>query len=288
MAVTTTRKTLRQEVARSLGCMITTQVDTNYTAPSTTLSLGALVNFAQDNQKFQYWYVQRADGAWRLITSTTIGSNGDVALASTFADGTGLQSGDNVDLYMVLDPDAWNFCIDEGLKDEFRKVSTLIPLESGVNEYDLSAAIPWLQLRGQLIRMRYRNSETHNEEDIPVLYTIENDYGLTLKIPYVPSAFDQIRVEAKRYYEALAADTDTVTLPSGLAKARIRYRALQQIFQTVGPGAKQYWGQAMVLAERDLHFQEERWKQNEAQYRDWSVEDEPLFADPEGAHSWSW
>lgn len=294
MAQSTNRLTLTRDAARGLGCWVQATVDTNYgVSPGTTLSLGNMANYTFDDQKFQFAYVRRADGKWRLITSTTIISNGDVTLASAFPDGTGLQANDTVDIFMVLDPDNWTWCVQEGIKDEYRKVSVMIPLEEAVSsgeglEYDLSAAASWLQHRGQIIRMRYRNSETRLEEDISVIYVVENDYSLTLKIPQKPAQFDQIRIEAKRYYESLDADTDEVTLPSALAKARIRKTALEQIFQTLGPGAKQYWGQAMVLAERNLYTQEARWKQNEAEYRDYTVEDEPYFQDPAAYHEWGW
>lgn len=283
MAITTTRQTLADEVAKSLGCWISTTVGTAYTS-GTLLNLPNLKNHALDDQRFQYAYVRRADGLWRLIVDTSLTTTGDATLAEAFPDAVGLGAGATVGIYLVLDPAIWLWCVDQGLQEEFRKTSFLVTLISDTTEYDLSSTAPWLQLKGQVIRMRYRDSTTNLEEDLSVVYLIENDYSLTLKIPVMPSQYDQIRIEAKKYY----TDTDAVTLPPPLAKTRIRLSALEQIFVTLGPGAKQYWGQQMVLTSRRLYEEEARWKPQYAEYREPQTDDQLWGGDDVPFSGWDW
>ncbi|KKN29542.1 hypothetical protein LCGC14_0843000 [marine sediment metagenome] len=287
MAVPTDKETLRRDSAKSLGVYVEVTANANATNSNTKFTAPDLADKAIDNERFQDSFIWRKEGEWRLIESTDV-PNAVVTVTRAWSD----NNVNNVTfgVYGILSLDDWDTAIDEGLRDKFYKDRITIPLVAGQKEYTPNAT--WLQTKGQIIRMRWRDESSGAtkpiEDEVSVAYVVDVDHGIKVIVPSQPTSNNvSLIIEARHYFPKLTADNATVTLPDRLAEIAIKHEALKLIFQKMGPQAKRHFGQQMILTERELQSQEARWLDTDA-HRDWSSEDEPLGGDPEGAFDWAW
>ncbi len=292
MAQTSTKKELRVGSAKSLGLYAEVTANTNATNGTGTWDIVTcpdLKDKAIDNERFQESFLWRQEDEWRLIGSTDV-PNATITVTRGFDD-------NNVNdvtfaIYGILSLDDWDTVIDEALQDKFHKDRITIPLVAGQKEYSMPSGAEWLQTKGQIIRMRWRDESSGStkpvEDEVSTAYPVEADHVLKIVVPSQPSGSNvSLIIEARHYFDKLTADANTVSLPGRLAEAAVKHEALKLIFQKMGPGAKRVFGQQMVLTERELQGQEARWLDTDA-HRDWSDEDEPFGGDPEGAFDWGW
>lgn len=231
---------------------------------------------------------------FRLITTTGLPGASTVTLQRAFSTLTALPAGELLDFYLILSPDEWNNAANIAIQDKFFKDRVSIPLVAGQTEYSTAGIASWLQTKGQIIRARFRNTATAGapiETEVAATYIQETAYAITFIFPSL-SFFDiantTIEVDARRYFVALTTDGTTVTLPYRLCVAAVKHEALKLIFQKLGPAAKRIYGQAMVLAERDLTEAEARWLDN-VSMKDMSDEEPAIGGNMAGGGgTWSW
>lgn len=237
---------------------------------------------------------------YRLITSTGLPAASTITLQRAFQGGaafTALPAGTLFDFFLILSPDEWKDCADEAIKDKFYKDRLSITLAADTTEYDLTDSTaahyaPWFQSKGQFIRARFRDTSSAAaplEWEVPAIYFNEDDYGVVVRFPTLPSDVASVKViiEARHYYSAFDSDASTTTLPERLAVKACAREALRKIFQKLGPAAKRIYGMAMALSENDLAEQEARWLDNSAR-RDMSDEDMAYGGDPLRGFDWGW
>ena len=289
MAQTSTKAELRVGGAKSLGLYAEVTANANATVSNTKFTAPDLADKAVDNERFQDSFIWRKEDEWRRIESADV-PNVTITVARGWDDDN--VNGVTFAIYGILDLDEWDTVIDDGLQDKFHKDRITIPLVSGQKEYSMPSGAEWLQTKGQIIRMRWRDESSGAtkpvEDEVSIAYPVEADHVLKIVVPSQPSGTNvSLIIEARHYFDKLTSDSNTVSLPGRLAEAAVKHEALKLIFQKMGPGAKRVFGQQMVLTERELQGQEARWLDTDA-HRDWSDEDEPFGGDPEGAFDWSW
>lgn len=285
-----TRKQLRIAAAKALGAYITSNLDTDVSNASATISVPGLIDTAFDDERYESWYVQfEADpNNWRLVKSTTIATNGDLLLTrnptnniDAVAPG-GTQSA-VCHFYAFLSPDDWNTAIDQAMQDKFTRSRIVIPLSTDptVREYNLTVHASWLTSKGQVLRVRVRDdadgSSTALEDEEAYVALVEDEGQVVLYLPAgTQTRYNKLIVEARKYF-GTASDDDTLYagISDRLAVSAAKYEALKLIFQKCGPGAKRWFGTAMKLAIDELTEQELRHQDNEV-YRDWSSDELPV------------
>jgi len=289
VSIDTAKGELRVGAAKSLGLYVEVTANTNAANSNTLITCPDLKDKAIDNERFQDSFIWRKEGEWRLIASDGVDvPNATITVARAWSN----NNVNNVTfgIYGILSLDDWDTVIDEAMQDKFYKDRVTIPLVSGQKEYTPNAS--WLQTKGQIIRMRWRDESSGAtkpiEGEVAVAYVVDVDHGIKVIVPSQPSESNtSLIIEARHYFGKMAADNAIVTLPGRLAEIAVKHEALKLIFQKMGPGAKRVFGQQMVLTERELQSQEARWLDTDA-HRDWSDEDEPFGGDPEGAFDWGW
>ena len=289
MSIDTAKGELRVGAAKSLGLYVEVTANTNAANSNTLITCPDLKDKAIDNERFQDSFIWRKEGEWRLIASDGVDvPNATITVARAWSN----NNVNNVTfgIYGILSLDDWDTVIDEAMQDKFYKDRVTIPLVSGQKEYTPNAS--WLQTKGQIIRMRWRDESSGAtkpiEGEVAVAYVVDVDHGIKVIVPSQPSESNtSLIIEARHYFGKMAADNAIVTLPGRLAEIAVKHEALKLIFQKMGPGAKRVFGQQMVLTERELQSQEARWLDTDA-HRDWSDEDEPFGGDPEGSFDWAW
>jgi len=289
VSIDTAKGELRVGAAKSLGLYVEVTANTNAANSNTLITCPDLKDKAIDNERFQDSFIWRKEGEWRLIASDGVDvPNATITVARAWSN----NNVNNVTfgIYGILSLDDWDTVIDEAMQDKFYKDRVTIPLVSGQKEYTPNAS--WLQTKGQIIRMRWRDESSGAtkpiEGEVAVAYVVDVDHGIKVIVPSQPSESNtSLIIEARHYFGKMAADNAIVTLPGRLAEIAVKHEALKLIFQKMGPGAKRVFGQQMVLTERELQSQEARWLDTDA-HRDWSDEDEPFGGDPEGSFDWAW
>lgn len=299
MADTLTFKQLVIEVADDLGChvqKVTSGASSQTTEADDTVPIASLRDLAIDDLKYRYWYLALDSdlSTFRLVKSTGLPTNGNLVMTRGFASAVG--SGSTVHAFMVLDPDNWKLACNNGLRDKYIEARFAVPFAADRSEYNLTEAAPWLKTAGQILRMRLRDENSGHlmplEYELPVVRPFD-DYG-SVKLQ-LPKAYAQSNamnksmvISARRYYDKLTSDSDVIQIvASRLIRSACKFEALKLIFSTLGPAARQKWGQQMVLAEKELAEEEARWMPTTVK-RDWQTEDERGSGDPEAAHGWAW
>lgn len=291
MSLPISLKELRIAAAKSLGAYFEgplTAIDGTFTV----LTVPTIADVAYDAERFQFWFAWRKFDEWRLVASTGLPSATTLTVTRAFDEA--IAAGEVIAFYLILTPDEWNDSVRDAVADKFYKDRFAVTMSASNTEYDLTAVAPWLQTKGQIMRVRMRREATASqpvETDIPSTYVSEHDYSVKLIIPRAAQAelTDNavVIVEARHYYPKTLLDTDTVTLPERLAVAAVKHEALKKIFQKLGPGAKRIYGQQMVLTSQEITEQEARWLDATA-VRDWSDEEIPIAGDMERGLTWSW
>lgn len=291
MSVPMTLRQLRVAAAKSLSAYFEGVCSVDSGSGNTVLTIPAIADVAYDAERFQFWFAWRDVDEWRLVSTT--GLPGATTLTVTRAFDSTVAIGEVIGMYLILTPDEWTEACKDALGDKFYKDRFAVEISDEGTEYDLTAQAPWLQTKGQILRVRLRREATSGqptETDVPSTYVAEHDYGVKLIIPRAAQSLfidsTMLIVEARHYY-TLDGETDTITLPRGLAIAAAKHEALKRIFQKLGPAAKRVYGQQMVLTSQDLTEQEARWLDNVA-VRDWSDEEFPLAGDAERGMAWGW
>lgn len=286
-----TLRELREATAKSLVAYFEGALSVDSTGAGTVLTIPSIADVAFDAERFQFWFAWRKADEWRLVTTTGLPAATTLTVQRAF-DST-VVAGEVVKFYLILTPEEWTDACKDAIADKFYKDRFAVALSETDTEYDLTAVAPWLQTKGQILRVRMRREATSGqptETDVPSTYVAEHDYGLKLIIPRAATSLltenAVIIVEARHYYE-LESENDTITLPRGLAIAAAKHEALKKIFTKMGPGAKRIYGQQMVLTNQDLTEQEGRWLDNVA-VRDWSDEEYPIAGDIERGMQWGW
>lgn len=288
MAIAISKKTLREDAAKSLGLYHEVTLDTNTSSPHTQVSVPDLQDKAVDDERFQWSWLWRSASEWRLIASTDV-ANATITVVRAF-DGQ-VDNGTTLAVYGLLSPDDWDVAINNAMQDKFYKDRITVPLVSGQKEYTPNAS--WLQMREQIIRMRWRDESSGStkpvEGEVAVAFPVEANHAVTIIVPSQPTdaTNTSLIIEARHYIGKLSDDTDQITLPGNLAQAAVKHEALKSIFQKMGPQARKFYAQQMVLTERDLAEQENRWLPTTS-HRDWSDEDEPIGGDPTAGPEWGW
>lgn len=289
MALTIDRVTIRESAAKSLGLLHSFTCNTNTVSPHSSIICPTILDLAIDNERFQYAYLWKSAGEWRQV-DTVDRVNATFVLSRGFAAQVNVNA--VLKAYGTLTPDDWDEACDEGLEDKFYLDRVGITLVADQREYNISNSANWIQTQGQIGRMRFRylgdGSTKPQEQDLPVAYAFDTDHVVKVIVPaQADVANTTLQVEARHYYKApFTNDASTITLPSRLAIAAVRYAALKKIFQRLGVKAKQIFGQSMVLCEKELAEEEARWMPRSAQ-RDWQSEEDPLVGNHE-AVSWAW
>ena len=280
------------EAADDLAFHIAFTPTANAESSDTVIVAATLKDKTIDDSKFRHVYIARdaALGTWRLVTSTTAATDGKLTVSRAFASGE-VDTNDDLHLFKVLDPDEWMIAANNGLRDKYLKSRFYIPFADEQDEYNLTVAAPWLTTDEQILRFRLRDERNNRitEADLPVRYLYNNEANVILQIPKVYAAQGMgIVIEARRYYSKVTDWTEQIRMTHPrLLRAAIKHEALKLIFTTLGQQARGYWGQQMLLTERELAEQEAKFMSTTVK-RDWATEEVRSTGDSQALAGWRW
>lgn len=286
-AITTTRADVRKKAAKALGLYYSLTGTATSTGGNTVIPAAGIKDIAVDDEKFQFAWLRCVDQSEvRLVISTDV-SAGTITVQRGF---TGDTNGDVLELYLVLSFDEMNDAINDAVEDKFYIDRDVVTLVAEQTEYTLSN---WIKDKGQIIRIRKRDvasgATEPREQEVPSVYPYDDSGEVKLVIPPLFEVENiTYVVEARRYQTALTDDTTTVTIPERLLVAAAKWEMLKKVFQKMGPAAKRIFGQAMVLAERELAEQEQRHLPVDAR-RDYQSENIAAVAGAQESQvHWTW
>jgi hypothetical protein len=230
-----------------------------YSAGTTTaISDTSLTDTAQN------WVVNALIG--RVLTCNTKTMT-ITANTATVATGTGWSGGGNPgtpqaytlslltaqQIYFMLSPDEWNSIINETLPDYYYIDRIAVTPITNTTEYSLATAT-WLQTKGQIIDVFFENITTKIPEPVGSYEFTETANVLKLILHCSPpdAATYNIVVEARHNYAALATDATTTTCPYELWFNAVQVGGLHRIYKKYGSNIKRLFGQAVMIAEREL------------------------------------
>lgn len=257
----------------------------------TTVTTVDLAKFTTDDQRFRFAFISTDSGTayteTQLVVSTDVSANTLVTQAAFAAEPT------NADLFLVLSPDEWLTALNDYVQSLYYIDWAKITLTAGTHEYDLTATADWLTNKEQIISLRYRNTATSLdpiEASVPSVFIREDEDVLTANLHVFPNDVSNtaLWVEARHYNTAeITAWATGVKAQDKLVVAGVKHAALKLIYNKLGPQAKRNYGQAMVLAERDMLTQEHRF-QNHTTHKDWQSEEDLQMGNVDGQISWGW
>lgn len=276
---TTTRKVIREAVAGELGLL---HEDVVASVPSGVgndqLELTKLADLTPDPERIRDSFIFHPNGTnytnWRRILKFNFPASQKVSVTRAF-DPVPVAN-EPVQVYFMLDIDEWNRCIDEALKDLFFVDRTAITWVNSpeTREYALPS---WIQYQGQVlyVRNRYTATGKETEEGLGSYSLIEDANAVTLKLPHAAPDTNTYQgvVAANHPYSALANDASTTTCPYPLLKANVKVHVLHKIFTKFGQTVKKNYGQAIMIAEKDLADAKAKWMPPLVA-RDYILEDE--------------
>lgn len=294
MPETLSFKDLVVDAAEDLGCHLlrftsNASSNSNVYGAHSILEIMSLKDKTIDNQKFRHHYVALDSdlSTWRTVKSTTVADDGLLQLTRGFA--AQVNNNTSVHIFQVLDPEEWMNAGNNGLQDKWVPSRFYVPFADGEPEYNLTAVAPWLRSEGQILRIRERDERDGRvtETEMPVTYVQSDEGTITLLIPKVYAREGRgLLIEARRYYSRVTDWSATINLVSDrLVRASVKHEALKLIFLTLGQQARGYFGQAMVLAEKELAEQEARWQATVVK-RDWQTEE--TRSSGGSTHDWAW
>lgn len=252
---------MREWAASELGrCQVVTLQDVD--VDPTLLNVPDLTDVVEDSDRLVDSYVEWLDdftdsanpvSYWRRITATaTTVTPPQISINRAFDD-VAPPEGTRLVLYSLLNPTEWNDAIDEALTRLYfvERETVALDDDNTEQEYTMSS---WLQFKGQMINVLYRNTVTGVETAVPRFRLIEDRNALTLKLldPQWPSSTYSLIVEANRFYSRLNADDWGTTCPSPLWQAAIKVAALHKIFSKYGVRFKAQFQQDLAIAEKEL------------------------------------
>ena len=260
----TSRKSIREWVSAKMGRRheVTITIDGVDTTLFTAPELGDIS--ADEERLIDACLVLPAAagetfGEWRRITAV----NTDVSPAQLYVNrafDTAPSASTVAQIYSLLNPDQWNEAINEALTVLYFKDRETIPITTSEDsngntvtdsEYDLPG---WIQYKGMLTGVKYRNRSTGYEENVPQYRIIEQITGLKLKLVgtvWSATTYDVI-VEGHRYHSRLDDDNYGTTCPQALWQAAVHVAALHKVTNMYGARFKAQFAQDLAIAEREL------------------------------------
>lgn len=269
MAVTITRRQLREGAAHDAGLMVRLEniVAADIDGTNMTLDLPQLFTKFPDSLHLQDAFItEDGDDYARIIKYHQEGAPHKVVVDHIPAglSGTGLHT--SAQVYFLLSPEDWNDCLNEALEGLFRPVRVSITIVDNDSEYpmdgvtdaDLDLAT-WLQTRAQVYALEYRSASGVNIslEQLGGVRFIENNNSLTVHLLTLPLAGDSgtlVLVARKPYVwrgNTLDLDTDTTVCPYKLGMVAAQVKAYSLLFKRHGQNMKQQFAAASVIAERE-------------------------------------
>jgi len=184
-----------------------------------------------------------------------------------------------VDLYLILTPVDWNECTDRALATVYYVDRAEVVYVAGQSLYSL-AAETWLQKEQQIenVLFNWLSSGWTSEKDAPSYDIIEEANGLSILFGALPESTTGLKmiVEARRFYAALALDSDATKCPGALIKAATKVEALRRVWSIMGEkDAKAMFEREMRQSEDELLDQKKRFVQQ--------IRPHPLHADRQQA-----
>lgn len=277
------RKFIREWVAGQMGWrhnVTVTAVGEDDMGNHTFLTIPRLQDIAEDAERMQDSFIAvNVDGDvpgdnenlyWRRIRAYNRDLD-QVLLSRAFDDDYEVQADDPAVIYHVLNPDEWNDAVNEALIklyffqrieidiDDFVGSETpLTDADDLPQIFDLhSDAIDatWLQTKGMVVDVRYRELTTGREVPIPRWRILENANTLKLQLidPVWAAENYSIIVEAQRYYPRLNEDDWGTTCPTQLWQAAVEVSAYHKIIKKHGARYKAQFSQDLAIAERNLY-----------------------------------
>jgi hypothetical protein len=246
------RKTIREWVASKLGRLHRVSITVDGGDP-TLYDVPELPDITGDEERIADWYLMLDDGSatpeWRRVTSASLSAS-QLSISRAFA--AAPVAGEAAVLYGLLNPDEWNEAINEALTTLYFPDRHEITLVEDEREYALPT---WVQTRGQVIGVRYRNLTTAREEPVPRFRIHESmSDGVKLVLmddPWSPSSYSLI-LEASRWHSRLDEDDWGTTCPQQLWQAAVEVSALHKVMKKYGQRFKAQFAQDLAIAEREL------------------------------------
>ena len=286
-------KELVIEAADDLACHIALTTTANSASTATIITIAALEDQTIDDSKFRHHYlaVDSDLDKWRLVLSTTASTDGKLTVSRGFTTASDVDDAQALHLFKVLNPTEWMLAANNGLRDKYLKSRIYIPFADQQEEYNLTVAAPWLRTDEQILRFRLRDERDNRitEADLPIRYLYNNEGNVILQVPKVYAAQGMgMVIEARRYYDKVTSWSEEIHLTHDrLIRAAIKHEALKLIFTTLGQQARGYWGQQMLLTERELAEQEAKFMSTTVK-RDWATEEVRSTGDSQALAGWRW
>lgn len=256
------RKTIREFVAGKLGrkhSVIITSVD----GPETTLTIPNVGDIFADNERLEDAYIAILFGAteieqFRRITAMNV-TTGQTVINRAFD--TDIDGPQAATIYTMLTPDEWNEAVNEALIKLYFHERVEVTLRTSTlsdpgTEYDLGADpidAPWIQHKGMIVDVRYRNITTGEEQSVPRLRFDESRNNVKIHLldkPWDKNTYSMI-VEARRFYPRLNQDDWGTTCPTPLWQAAVEVSAIHKMIKKFGSRLKANYAQDLAIAERE-------------------------------------
>ena len=281
------------EAADDLACHLALTTTADSATSATIITIGALEDQTIDDSKFRHHYlaVDSDLDKWRLVVSASASTDGKLTLSRGSTTAADVDNTQALHLFKVLNPTEWMLAANNGLRDKYLKTRLNIPFATEQDEYNLTATAPWLKTDEQILRFRIRDERDNRvtEAEMPVRYIYDNEGSVVMQIPKVYAAVGMgILIEARRYYDKSTNWSDQILMThSKLIRAAVKHEALKLIFATLGQQARGYFGQQMLLTERELVEQEARFQSTTVK-RDWATEEVRSTGDRQALAGWRW
>lgn len=277
------RKFIREWVAGKMGWrhfVDITAITPDAMGENTLLTIPRLNDISEDVERMQDSYITlNTDGDeigdnelmfWRRIRAYNR-DTGQVSISREFDDDIVLEADTPAVIYHVMNPDEWDDAINEALIklyfhqrieisiDDFLGSETpLVTTDDFPQIFDLhSDAIDatWLQTKGMIVDIRYRELSTGREVPIPRWRVLEDANTLKIQLidPVWASENFSIVLEAQRFYPRLNEDDWGTTCPTQLWQAAVEVSAYHKIIKKHGARYKAQFSQDLAIAERELY-----------------------------------
>jgi len=219
--VTTTLKTLRQDIGFDLGACIVGAVDS---ATTTSITDAELLDADESETKYARNWVKvhlTAGAETRRVRET----DGYAPDTGTLAWGRAMSStpaaAQEYEIHTLMHPDDLDTLINRGLKRCYYLEEEEITVVSGQREYDLSS-ITWLSRRSQVAKvLMIQGTTALKQRQLPMWWSVEEDAGvLTLHVePISTSSGETMLLIGIRPYAVLASDATATACPEDWVRA---------------------------------------------------------------------
>jgi len=189
--------------------------------------------------------ITRATGAWRPIVNHDP-TTGVITVNRAFSPVP--ANGDPLVLLGILDPPAWDDCLNEALTQTPRRDRFTTPLLANTWEYALPS---WVQIEEQVeaVKLRYAPAGSRPQEISAMHLKQEDENAVSIQLRTLPADVVDVSllVDARRYYTALQADTATTTMPLRHLRAVGAEVAANRILHELGASGKEVFGVSMAI-----------------------------------------